>query len=405
MNSRRKPTHINFCNSIQAFHAGVIERVPIQEAEARIAAWRDIPSFNWIEDFSDEEIPDFDNQNYADSLINPDDLALCYFGDDVGYAPIAINRIKRNKCLVFAGDIVPCLHPDDIHPYRVGSIIAKCKGGFASMFMDLPSDADVVSLNKRLEKLNLGSVLLQAKNIRLMDYQVKNGVTIYIFHAMRDIQPGSIIGSSYSRRTRLLYNEFVAFDAQGRRLPSELNMVLSEILYKQIIKAELSKENFRIYKTINQIQNKKYKKALQTILACPWVLQELTDKEVTFLKNKVTGAGTTLLRQEHRLRYPGKYSYLKRRLVLHIQKMINLELDYKNKSPICLRPSDNHFVVVYPGSENDMLHLWDLMNKLRFSEQSKQYAYNTAVFFARKNQNAVLLASLAPPEESTDLVP
>lgn len=52
MLARKRPNYINYCPSIDDFHAGRISRLPIDRAEEMIAHHRKVHKFTWCEDFS-----------------------------------------------------------------------------------------------------------------------------------------------------------------------------------------------------------------------------------------------------------------------------------------------------------------------------------------------------------------
>lgn len=394
MYARHKPTHINFCASIEAFHAGNIERIPIHEAEEKVAAWRNVPTFNWIEDFSEQIVSDVDRQQYAGSIVNPDDLALCHFGADVGYAPIALKPIPQGKSLVFTGDFVSELKLDDVHPYRVprkigNYISAKHSGGFASMFMDFPTSEQIKKFENRVKKLKLNPVTLQQKNIGYVHVKLSTHEAIVCYTTLEDLQPGTILGSSYIARTRLLYKEFIGFDVQGKRLAPELSRILNEIIYKNIIKSDLSHSDIQLYEVLQQIQRGKYVKAMLSIIGNSSLLNELTDEEVLILKKNLSAENVKFL-EELSLHFSRKHLSVRRSMVELLNRMAIAEVKYRQSMPVCLDATSNYCHVLYPNCEYDMLQLAHYLSELNYPIERRLQTYGTARFFAAKKGNKQL---------------
>lgn len=392
MQARNRPTHINFCQSIDDFHRGKIQRVPIEEAENRIAKYRNIRAFTWAESFTQLET----SHIVGTDIINPDDLALCYFGDDIGYAPIAIKPIPPGKKLIFTGEICPEKEPiDSSNVYLVcdengavsqsdkSYIDAKHIGGFASMFMDLPDHDDIAKLNKK----NIDTKQILVANIFAIVKQVQK-FTIVIISTQRELLPGEILGMSYAYTARLLYKEFVGFTKDGQRLTPDLNAALNCVLNARICFSYLQGQEKLLMKGLNALFKKKYAKASSVFTANIDLGEQLTVGE---LKDLVTHAPVdnrsffaSILEK-----YPEKtHKYLLRQLVDHIKAISERQLQFKGKSPVYMHgnSSEKHFLI-YPGSERDMYILAKLNEDLYGLTNTTLAYYKTTLFFAAQNRN------------------
>jgi hypothetical protein len=275
---------------MQNLLAGKIEQLPIDEAEKKIAQHRNISKFEWMENFADEEARKF----FSGKIIDPNKIALCYFGEDIGYGVVAVELIKQGELLIFTGQFCDKLTNDNLsNPYL--SIIpsidttpkildAKEHGGFSSMLMDLPSEIEVSNFRTQFNS----QVELAQSNFDFSYQEISEEKIIIVLTANRDIQANELLGASYTPSTRLAYADYyVGFNNNGERHPSSINNQLRKSIYDTFIyHLPLSKEDplLLLLKVIENFNKSNMEQAISYLMQHLPTLKELTDNQLESLQ-------------------------------------------------------------------------------------------------------------------------
>lgn len=360
MKEKVRPEYINFYGSVEDIHEKRIIKRPIAEAEEIIAKHRKITSFTWAEIFDCETLIN----NYRERIVDSADLALCYFGDDVGYGVVSVKEIKKGSILFYPGEILNSFKDKDVmNPYlsKVNDkkyIDAKHIGGMGSMVMDLPNEDNGDGLTKmdktvKKEELALANFAPVVLSFNSIDY-----VAIV---AIRNIDAGEIIGGSYNETTRLMYSNFIGFYRDGKRLEKHRNDKLNKIIYKCILYRDLSDQHVILYKVIAALEKQKTDKAVSMLYKYRdnIYFNQLTTTELIQVKNRIE--------ENSKDNLGGSFF----QLTNHLKKFINSELTFRENDSRSF--SERNLAIIVIKSNRDQLKHKGALTRLHSIDDMKNY--------------------------------
>lgn len=403
--NNRKPTHIHFYDSVEDMQKKRIQRIPIEQAEERIAKHRGIKSFSWLENFSSDEKTENINIDKT-KFIDPDKLALCYFGDDIGYAPVAFKKITSGEYLEFTGDLIRKHKVDPENPYVMqnqGWISdAKYKGNFTSMLMDMPNNKIMEFMLKKNTYAEVHSIALS--NFSSTGLSRENPALRWVMQANKDIYPGQILGVTYTNTFRYAYPHFIGFDKNAKRLSAKLNSSLNHCIDKGLRYYKLNDANIFLLKLIKKLEKKNPKKTtlfvLENFSKIANTLKYLYDNELNTLelhlkfttisvriektnKEKIIATLATIA-DELNEREDDDYYFKFRGLVERLYKINKKQLQMRGIEKRGLIPgSDLHsYHLAYPGIDKDFLTVSKSCKELNLNNST--HFKNKATFFAKR---------------------
>ena len=407
MFSSSKPDHIYFCDSIENLLTDKIYSLPIEQAENIISQHRKINKFTWMEIFDDSEIINA----YSTQLIDPNKIAICYFGKEVGFGLVAIKPIKMGEMLIFTGETYIDLKPDDhSNPYisytdsPTGYINAKLCGGFASMLLDLPSEEEATILSRRT-RYNLHEIAYENFNIDMEEVLPSKKTTICKLAANRDINPKEPLGAAYSIGTRLMYSTFVGLSSDASCLPSSVNAKLNKIIYRPIHYRDLSEHQILLYKMMRDIKLGKIEKAINYLEK--WILNAASlqtvelEEIIRYMQEKQLLISSenkkfilyanllSIIKNEINLRNGEIIEFNERKLVELIVESNSKQIEYKSKSDIHIHDNDlDNYQVAYPGIAKDLYDIAKQYERCKNQGNALSY-YKYSLFYLKNDSNSI----------------